>query len=81
MENTMTDVWTLESNDQESASDDLNIICSQAINGDINLRSYLRSLWDNQSWESIERKLNTEGSVWYVWWMDGVNQHLQNIND
>lgn len=36
----------------------------------------LRSLWDNESWESIQRKFQTEGSVWYVWWMDGVRAYM-----
>ena len=34
--------------------------------------SFIRSLWDNESWESIVRKYNTEGSVWVCWWYDGV---------
>jgi hypothetical protein len=42
-------------------------------------RAYLRRLWDGESWKSIKEKLMTEGSVWYVWWMDGVRQHLENI--
>lgn len=32
----------------------------------------IRALWDNESWESIMKKVSVEGSVWYVWWMDGV---------
>jgi len=42
-------------------------------------RAYLRKLWDGESWQDIKRKLLTEGSVWYVWWMDGVRQHLSNL--
>lgn len=34
-------------------------------------------LWDNESWESILKKYNTEGSVWYVWWFDGVHSFIQ----
>jgi hypothetical protein len=37
------------------------------------LVSYLRGIWDGESWESILKKCDTEGSVWYVWWMDGVS--------
>ena len=36
----------------------------------------IRTLWDGESWESIQHKLNTEGSTWYVWWMDGVRTYI-----
>lgn len=36
------------------------------------LREYIRNLWDNESWQSIVEKAETEGSTWYVWWADGV---------
>lgn len=38
--------------------------------------AYIRALWDDESWESIVRKANTEGSTWYVWWMDGVRAYM-----
>lgn len=31
-----------------------------------------------ERWQSVKTKLETEGSVWYVWWMDGVRQHIVN---
>lgn len=37
----------------------------------------IRSLWDNESWESIAEKFQTEGSTWIVWWNDGVNKYAQ----
>lgn len=39
----------------------------------------IRKYWDNESWNSIQRKFNTEGSTWYVWWQDGVNNYMRDI--
>ena len=75
----LTGVWALESTGEEVASTDLCYITEQALAGDANLQDYLSELWDGESWESITDKLETEGSVWYVWWVDGVRQHLFNI--
>ena len=75
----LTDVWTLETPDEEFASEDLNFIIEQALNGDFELAGYLCQLWDGESRESIVDKLETEGSVWYVWYMDGVRQHSINM--
>jgi hypothetical protein len=36
----------------------------------------LRSLWDDESWESIVKKYKYQGSTWYVWWMDGVKAYF-----
>ena len=36
----------------------------------------LRSLWDDESWKSIVKKYETQGSTWYVWWMDGVKAYF-----
>jgi hypothetical protein len=32
----------------------------------------IRRLWDDESWASICKKADTEGSVWAVWWYDGL---------
>ena len=70
----MNDVWTLESDQEIAASDDLSRIADFAIAGHCKSQNYLKKLWD-ESWPSIKEKLLTEGSVWCVWWMDGVRQH------
>jgi hypothetical protein len=80
------DVWKFETGDQDWASDDLSIILQQ-INNTIptpfgqrmKLIKYVRSLWDNEPWDSIKEKLGAEGSRWYVWTMDGLNKHLRNL--
>jgi len=83
------DVWKFETGDQDWASDDLNNLFSNATNqtkGSLNtfgnrmkIIKYLRTLWDGESWESIRRKAEAEGSTWYVWYMDGLNKHLRNL--
>ena len=71
-----TDVWKLETADQDFASDDLNHIIDTAMTFHGNsARAYCRHLW-NEKWPSIKSKLMVEGSAWYVWYMDGVNHHL-----
>ena len=35
----------------------------------------IRSFWNDESWESIVRKFQTEGSMWVVWWTDGVIEY------
>lgn len=40
-------------------------------------RSYLRELWDGESWASIKKKLDTEGSAWVVWYQDGLSAHTR----
>jgi len=76
----ISDVWILESLTKQIATDELNLICSAAIDGNRKAQNYLRKLWDNESWLSIKGKLQIEGFGWYVWWMDGVNQFIYNIN-
>ena len=74
------DVWKLESLAQDEAAEDLCRIVDEAMTfKGTTARAYLRKLWGGESWQSIKRKLQTEGSVWYVWWVDGVNQHLSNM--
>ena len=79
MEQVMGDVWVLETPDEEVASIDLNQIVERAFKfSGVSERAYLRKLWDGESWKSIKAKLQAEGSTWYVWWMDGVRQHIIN---
>ena len=73
----MTDVWQLENQEQIAASEDLNIIIELALAGNRKFQNYLKRLWGD-SWQTIKERINTEGSVWYVWYMDGVNQHIAN---
>lgn len=72
----MTDIWELESPSQDIAADEISMVVDKALNHDRKAINYLRKLWDGESWESIKQKLATEGSAWYVWWMDGVSHHL-----
>jgi len=76
----MIDIWQLEDDQQIKASEDLNDIIDWAMDGERYSINYLKSLWPKCSWQTIKERINTEGSVWYVWYMDGVNQHLINIS-
>jgi len=73
----MIDVWQLENGQQIVASEDLNVIIEEALAGNRKSQNYLKRLWGD-SWQTIKERVNTEGSVWYVWYMDGVNQHIFN---
>ena len=75
-----SDVWKLETPIEEYASEDLSLIIDRAFKfRGTSERAYLRKLWDGESWKSIKAKLQTEGSAWYVWYIDGVRQHLANL--
>lgn len=75
----LTSVWDLETRAHRQAEDDLTVISDGAIAGRRKQQNYLKKLWPECNWTTIKKRLQTEGSVWYVWWMDGVNQHLQNV--
>jgi len=75
----MTDVWQLENRQQINASVDLSRIIGLALAGKRKSQDYLKKLWDND-WQTIKERINTGGSVWYVWYMGGVNRHLINIS-
>ena len=78
---TLTDVWTLETPEEEFAIEELNMIIDRAFKFEgTSERAYLRKLWDGESWKSIKAKLMVEGSDWYVWYMDGVRVHLMNCS-
>ena len=71
---------TKETPNEELAAEELQTIVDDALDEhDRKAITYLRKLWDGESWKSIKAKLETEGSAWHVWWMDGVRQHLANL--
>ncbi len=41
----------------------------------------IQALWDDESWDSIQRKYAVEGSTWYVWWMDGVGAYAKLLSE
>lgn len=71
----------LESPSEEVAAEHLSSLVVEAMeNPNEHLISFLRGLWDNESWESIVRKFSSEGSTWYVWWQDGVKFFIEEHN-
>ena len=69
-------IWSFETGEEEAAAQMLSEIAQEALGGDETRQELLVGLWDGESWESIAKKLQTEGSVYYVWWMDGVRAFL-----
>jgi len=74
-------IINLESEEQNAASDDLSVIAENAVGGHCKSQNYLKKLWPECSWSTIKERIMVEGSAWYVFWMDGVNQHLANIKN
>jgi len=69
-------VITLETKEERMYSDLLSNICIEAQEGNRQAQNFLKKLW-KENWKSILKKLNTDGSVWYVWWMDGVRELMK----
>lgn len=76
----ISDVWKLESEAQDFASEDLSHYAELAIGGCRKAQNYLKKLWPECNWQTIKERITEEGSIWYVFWMDGVNQHLTNLS-
>jgi len=72
----MSDVLVLETEVESAASYDLGDICRDALDGNSEARVFLMKLWE-EGWAGIKEKLETEGSMWYVWWMDGVRNFMR----
>ena len=75
------DIWSFETDKELNAIDSLNLIASSALDGDLSSQQELVDLWE-EPWQSIKKKLEMEGSTWYVWWMDGVRKYMtENLED
>lgn len=74
------DVWKLETPEEEEAVMQLNLVIEHAFGDppeDVALaQEYLEEVFE-ESWERVKEKLETEGSVWYVWFMDGVHKFME----
>jgi len=73
------DVWKLETSDEEQACDYMNYLYEQAIKGKVSARNLIKKCYsfDVSGWTEIKKKMETEGSVWYVWYMDGVKNLMR----
>ena len=70
----MDDVWKLETPEQDHAIDYINFLYHQATEyRSVSARNFLKKLYED-SWEAIKERMEAEGSIWYVWYMDGVNK-------
>ena len=71
-------IINLESSGEETCSYLLSRWIQETVaSKDPNEKRKIRRLWGNEKWKSIMRKVETEGSVWYVWWMDGVHAYMK----
>lgn len=52
-------------------------IAKTIVSGNTQDIAAISGLWDDEPWESIVEKTQTEGSIWYVWWADGVRAYMQ----
>jgi len=69
----------LETDLQDQACNEINHLYDLAIangGGSVYARNVIKKCYDD-SWNEIKKKMETEGSVWYVWYMDGVNRYIQ----
>lgn len=71
----ISDVWKLETPNEEMACNIINNLYEQAINGKVSAHNLLKKCFEDD-WNTIKERFNTEGSVWYVWYMDGVRKFL-----
>ena len=78
MENVMSDVWQLETPKEEMYCNIINNFYEKATKGDRNLQNGLKR-WFESDWQTIQKRFETEGSVWYVWYMDGVRNYMREM--
>ena len=80
MENeTLSDVWKLETPAEDIASDHINYLYEQARAGKVGARNIIKKCFEfsGDDWQEIKKKMETEGSVWYVWYMCGVGEYIK----
>ena len=74
----MNDIIKLETGQQDIASDAINHLYTQATeHRAVYARNVIKQCYEGDSWDTIKNRMNTEGSCWYVWYMDGVNRYIQ----
>ena len=70
----MDNEWKLETPEQDEASDYINFLYCQATKfRSVSARNFLKKLYED-SWETIKERMEAEGSIWYIWYIDGVNK-------
>jgi len=71
------DVWKLETSEEDYAAEELNELIEYALAGDKPAIAKVDEVFKHEKLSSIEKKWKTEGSTWYVWWMDAVRRLIQ----
>ncbi|MGC9384205.1 MAG: hypothetical protein ACP5D6_06370 [Kosmotogaceae bacterium] len=70
------EIWVLENSREIVACQWINQLYSWAKEGDEGAKETILMLYDDDDWETIQERMETEGSVWYVWYMDGVRKMI-----
>ena len=71
----------LETSTEDRFNDLLDRICQSAKKGNKKAQKYLsKKIWKEQ-WQTISLKLDVEGSVWYVWWIDGIHELMKDTKN
>jgi len=73
------DVWQLETADEQYACDLLNALYTSALRGNTKARNIIKKCFDGDNWKTIKARMDTEGSTWYVWYMDGIRVLLSQL--
>ena len=71
----LSNVWELENPDEQAACDCINYLYEQARKGKVSARNILKKCFADK-WDTIKERMEAEGSIWYVWYMDGVRNYL-----
>jgi hypothetical protein len=76
-----SDVWVLENAEETYAINYINRLYDAAKKGNEMAQAMLMVFYDPSDWEEIQKRMETEGSVWYVWYMDGVHAFMQIVTE
>ena len=72
----MDDVWCFETSTEEFAIYEIAELYARAqTRSGTAERNILKHCFED-SWQTIKTRMEVEGSIWYVWWMDGVRKYI-----
>ena len=71
-------IISLETQMQKQACDIINHLFLQATEQrSTRAKNILKKCYETD-WQTIKKRFNTDGSIWYVWYIDGVNSFIIN---
>jgi len=66
----------LETENEIYLCDYMNMLYNEAIEGKVSARNFIKKCYSDYNWQTIKERMETEGSVWYVWYMDGIRKMM-----